>query len=128
MTDRLLKFVSVERAAPEKRDPADRRADFDEIYHDFRPEPAAEQAARCSQCGIPYCQVHCPLANNIPDWLMLAANGRMAEAYAVAAATNALSASPLSAMGLPSKVVATAVEAPGMPSMIDEMAPPYMAP
>ena len=88
MADRLLKFVSVERAAPDKRDAVDRRADFDEIYSDYRPERAAEQAARCSQCGIPYCQVHCPLANNIPDWLMLAANGRMAEAYALAAETN----------------------------------------
>ena len=47
---------------------------------------------------------------------------------AVAAATSALSASPLSASGRPSKVVATAVEAPGMPSMIEEIAPPYMAP
>ena len=47
---------------------------------------------------------------------------------AVAAATRALSASPFRAMGRPSKVVATAVEAPGMPSMIELMAPPYMAP
>ena len=47
---------------------------------------------------------------------------------AVAAATKARSASPLSAMGRPSKVVATAVEAPGMPSMIELIAPPYMAP
>ena len=47
---------------------------------------------------------------------------------AVAAATSAWSASPFKAMGRPSKVVATAVEAPGMPSMIEEMAPPYMAP
>ena len=47
---------------------------------------------------------------------------------ATAAATSALSAMPLSASGRPSKVVATAVDAPGIPSMIDEMAPPYMAP
>ena len=47
---------------------------------------------------------------------------------AAAAATSALSARPLSASGRPSNVVATAVEAPGIPSMIEEMAPPYMAP
>ena len=47
---------------------------------------------------------------------------------AVAAATSALSANPCMASGRPSKVVATAVEAPGMPSMMELMAPPYMAP
>ena len=47
---------------------------------------------------------------------------------ATAAAIRARSALPCKAMGRPSKVVATAVEAPGMPSMIEEMAPPYMAP
>ena len=47
---------------------------------------------------------------------------------AVAAATSARSARPWMARGRPSKVVATAVDAPGIPSMIDEMAPPYMAP
>ena len=47
---------------------------------------------------------------------------------AMAAATSARRALPIMASGRPSKVVATAVEAPGMPSVIDEMAPPYMAP
>ena len=47
---------------------------------------------------------------------------------AVAAVTSARSPSPANAMGLPSKVVATAVEAPGIPSMMELMAPPYMAP
>ncbi|MEE2980214.1 MAG: NAD(P)-dependent oxidoreductase [Pseudomonadota bacterium] len=88
MAENLLKFVSVERQSPEKRDAAARRGDFDEIYQDFDPDRASLQAARCSQCGIPYCQVHCPLANNIPDWLMLAAGGRLEEAYEMAQATN----------------------------------------
>ena len=43
----------------------------------------AEQSSRCSQCGVPFCQVHCPLGNNIPDWLKLTAEGRMLEAYEV---------------------------------------------
>ena len=47
---------------------------------------------------------------------------------ATAAATSARSASPFMAIGRPSKVVATAVDAPGMPSMMEEIAPPYMAP
>ena len=88
MSEKLLKFISLDRQSPEKRDAAARRDDFGEIYADFLPKGAADQAARCSQCGIPYCQVHCPLGNNIPDWLMLTANGRLEEAYALASATN----------------------------------------
>jgi len=88
VVEKLLKFVTVDRQSPDKRDPAARRGDFDEIYQDFDPDRTALQAARCSQCGIPYCQVHCPLANNIPDWLMLAAGGRLEEAYELAQATN----------------------------------------
>ena len=88
MSEKLLKFISLDRQTPGKRDAVDRRGDFAEIYQDFVPEKAGDQAARCSQCGIPFCQVHCPLGNNIPDWLMLTANGRMEEAYAVASETN----------------------------------------
>ena len=84
----MLKFVDVERRMPDKRAIARRRSDFGEIYTDLAVERAAEQAARCSQCGVPYCQVHCPLHNNIPDWLMLTAEGRLDEAYEFAAATN----------------------------------------
>ena len=88
MPQKLLKFVSVDKAMPVKRHAAERRRDFDEIYQEFAAEKASEQAARCSQCGIPFCQVHCPLHNNIPDWLKLTAEGRLEEAYEVAAATN----------------------------------------
>jgi glutamate synthase (NADPH/NADH) small chain len=88
MPNRLLKFVSVEKAMPPKRGAGERRADFDEIFAEFDPPAAAEQASRCSQCGVPFCQVHCPLHNNIPDWLKLTAEGRLEEAYEVASATN----------------------------------------
>jgi glutamate synthase (NADPH/NADH) small chain len=88
MPQKLLKFVSVEKAMPDKRLAAERRRDFDEIYGEFAREKAAEQAGRCSQCGVPFCQIHCPLANNIPDWLMLTAQGRLEEAYEVSSATN----------------------------------------
>src|SRR3984885_14194935 len=73
---------------PQKRAPAERRLDFKEIYGEFDAAKAAGQASRCSQCGIPYCQVHCPLQNNIPDWLMLTAAGRVEEAYEISSATN----------------------------------------
>jgi glutamate synthase (NADPH/NADH) small chain len=86
--DRMLKFISMGHQMPEKRAPEARRHDFAEIYRGFAHAKAEEQASRCSQCGVPYCQIHCPLHNNIPDWLMLSAEGRLEEAYEVASATN----------------------------------------
>lgn len=88
MTERMLQFVSVERDMPDKRDAEDRRDDFLEIYGDFIDAKAAEQSARCSQCGVPFCQNHCPLENDIPDWLRLTAEGRVHEAWQVSNATN----------------------------------------
>ena len=84
----MLKFVTVARDMPEKRSADVRKEDFNEIYADYAREKAAEQAARCSQCGVPYCQSHCPLHNNIPDWLRLTAEGRLQEAYEMSQATN----------------------------------------
>lgn len=88
MAERMLKFVSVEREMPEKRDAEDRRDDFLEIYGEFIDAKAKEQSARCSQCGVPFCQNHCPLENNIPDWLRLTAEGRTKEAWEISDATN----------------------------------------
>ncbi len=85
---RMLKFVAVPRDMPAKRDAQERREDFGEIYRQFAAERAAEQAGRCSQCGVPYCQTHCPLHNNIPDWLKMTAEGRLREAYELSQATN----------------------------------------
>lgn len=84
----MLKFVTVGRDMPEKRAADLRKADFNEIYSEYAEAKAAEQSARCSQCGVPYCQTHCPLHNNIPDWLKLTAEGRLREAYEVSQATN----------------------------------------
>ena len=87
-TQKMLKFVTVGRQMPEKRDAASRSEDFHEIYREFAAAKAIEQASRCSQCGVPYCQSHCPLHNNIPDWLRLTAEGRTREAYLVSQQTN----------------------------------------
>ncbi len=84
----MLKFVTLDKETPQKRDATARTTDFDEIYRDFAAAKAAEQASRCSQCGVPYCQSHCPLHNNIPDWLRLTAEGRLEEAYDLSQATN----------------------------------------
>ena len=85
---RMLKFVSLAKETPEKRPATLRAEDFHEIYRQFAADKAAEQASRCSQCGVPYCQTHCPLHNNIPDWLQLTAEGRLQEAYELSQATN----------------------------------------
>ena len=88
MSDTMLKFVTLDQRMPDKRDAARRREDFNEIYGEYLTEGAKQQASRCSQCGVPFCQIHCPLHNNIPDWLMLTAEGRLEEAYEVSSATN----------------------------------------
>ncbi|MEP7209316.1 MAG: NAD(P)-dependent oxidoreductase [Alphaproteobacteria bacterium] len=85
---RMLTFVTVEQETPEKRVARMRKGDFHEIYADYIAAKANEQSSRCSQCGVPFCQQHCPLGNNIPDWLMLTANGRLEEAYEISAATS----------------------------------------
>lgn len=88
MAQDMLKFISTDQQTPEKRGAEERAHDFGEIYEAYIPEKAAEQASRCSQCGVPFCQVHCPLSNNIPDWLKLTAEGRLEEAFELSSATN----------------------------------------
>ncbi len=88
MTDKMLKFVDVNQQTPNKRKVDNRIDDFKEIYDEFIHDKAKEQSSRCSQCGVPFCQVHCPLHNNIPDWLKLATEGRLKEASDLAHSTN----------------------------------------
>tara|TARA_B100001121_G_scaffold300135_1_gene309667 strand:- start:6400 stop:7827 length:1428 start_codon:yes stop_codon:yes gene_type:complete len=84
----MLKFVKIGQQTPPKRDVGERKDDFKEIYDEFITQRAQEQSSRCSQCGVPFCQVHCPLSNNIPDWLKLTAEGRLKEAYELSQSTN----------------------------------------
>ena len=84
----MLQFVDLKQETPEKRDTDKRKGDFKEIYKDYITNKATEQSSRCSQCGVPFCQIHCPLNNNIPDWLKLTAEGRLKEAYEVSQSTN----------------------------------------
>ena len=88
MTEKMLKFVNLNLETPNKRDVKRRLDDFKEIYDEFISEKAKEQSSRCSQCGVPFCQVHCPLHNNIPDWLKLAAENRLKEASELSHSTN----------------------------------------
>jgi glutamate synthase (NADPH/NADH) small chain len=88
MAEIMLQFTHVPQKTPEKRGVPERRADFEEIYKEFDTVSARAQASRCSQCGIPFCSIHCPVGNNIPDWLKLTAEGRLEEAYEISSATN----------------------------------------
>ena len=88
MSDKMLKFVNLGQQNPPKREVLERKENFNEIYKEFINEKAKEQSSRCSQCGVPFCQVHCPLSNNIPDWLKFTAEGRLKEAYELAQSTN----------------------------------------
>ncbi len=84
----MQQFHRTPQSYPELR-PADERAgDFAEIYREFADRQAQAQSERCLQCGVPFCQVHCPLHNNIPDWLRYTAEGNLRAAYEMAASTN----------------------------------------
>mgnify|MGYP005672681449 FL=1 len=84
----MLKFTKINQENPNKITAEKRVKSFDEIYAKYATQKAEEQASRCSQCGVPFCQVHCPLHNNIPDWLKLTAEERMEEAYEISSSTN----------------------------------------
>ena len=84
----MLKFTDLDQKYPDKRLANERKADFGEVYENFIKSNAKEQSSRCSQCGVPYCTVHCPLHNHIPDWLKLAAEDRLEEAYSISSSTN----------------------------------------
>jgi len=90
MTEKMLKFVGIKKETPVKIESESRISNFHEIYKEFIENKASEQASRCSQCGTPFCQVHCPLHNNIPDWLKLTAEGRLEEAYRLSSSTNSM--------------------------------------
>ena len=86
----MLKFTDLHQNYPEKLESKDRKSNFNEIYKGYVTDKAEEQSSRCSQCGVPYCTVHCPLHNHIPDWLKLTAEDRLEEAYQLSASTNNL--------------------------------------
>ena len=88
MKKKMLQFVDLKQETPVKRSTSTRTGDFNEIYKEYITDKAKDQSSRCSQCGVPFCQIHCPLSNNIPDWLKLTAEGRLKEAYEISQSTN----------------------------------------
>lgn len=88
--EKMLRFVAKAQSYPDKRDAAQRAQDFREIADRYAMPVAEEQSSRCSQCGVPYCSVHCPLHNHIPDWLRLTAEGRLKEAFELSNSTSTM--------------------------------------
>ena len=78
----------VRRVAPPKRFARERIGDFREIDLLFDERAVREQASRCLHCPEPMCRTGCPLANRIPEWLALAADGRFLEASALSHSTS----------------------------------------
>lgn len=85
-----FEFVDRSRSEPHKHSSKSRRHEFREIYDSFHPQHCEAQSERCIACGNPYCQWKCPVHNYIPDWLKLAAEGRIIEAAEMAHQTNSL--------------------------------------
>jgi len=90
-------FLEYERYVPEKRQPEERIKDWEELKGHYREEELQIQAARCMDCGVPFCQSGiilngmvsgCPLHNLIPQWNHLIYQGKWEEAYKRLSRTN----------------------------------------
>jgi glutamate synthase (NADPH/NADH) small chain len=81
-------FLEYTRETPTRRPVIERVNDWFEVYQDFPTEKLQQQAARCMDCGVPFCHTGCPVNNLIPDWNDLAHRGRWREAIRTLQATN----------------------------------------
>ncbi len=74
-------FIEYQRELPKRRPVEERLRDYREVYQPFSEDKLKKQAARCMDCGVPFCQSGCPLGNVIPDWNDLVYRNRWREAY-----------------------------------------------
>jgi glutamate synthase (NADPH/NADH) small chain len=81
-------FMEYKRELPPRRPVPERVGDWFEIYQPFPEEKVRTQAARCMDCGVPFCHTGCPLNNVIPDWNDLIYRDRWKEAIRRLHATN----------------------------------------
>ncbi len=81
-------FKEYNRELPKTRDPQERIQDYNELYLSFEEEKTQQQAARCMDCGIPFCHNGCPLGNNIPEFNDAAYQGNWELAIEILSATN----------------------------------------
>src|ERR1700692_730036 len=81
-------FIEIARKKPPARPIPDRLHDWREVYLPYPESSLKDQAARCMDCGIPFCHSGCPLGNLIPDWNDLVYRGRWQAATDRLHATN----------------------------------------
>ncbi|HEY9046491.1 MAG TPA: glutamate synthase subunit beta [Ohtaekwangia sp.] len=81
-------FMKFDREMPKSRDPKERIKDYKEVYNPLDKEKVKQQAARCMDCGVPFCHNGCPLGNNIPDFNDAVYNGKWEEAIKILSSTN----------------------------------------
>jgi glutamate synthase (NADPH/NADH) small chain len=81
-------FIEFERETPPRREVAERIQDFNEIYAEFPAQKVQTQAARCMDCGLPFCHSGCPVNNVIPHWNDLIYRNRWKEAIIILHSTN----------------------------------------
>ncbi|MCF7818349.1 MAG: glutamate synthase subunit beta [Kiritimatiellales bacterium] len=81
-------FKEYKRKTPVERPVEERIADFEEVYEPFPEDKLQRQAARCMDCGIPFCHIGCPLGNIIPEWNDLVYKNQWRKAWEILSATN----------------------------------------
>ncbi|HYF70514.1 MAG TPA: glutamate synthase subunit beta [Ohtaekwangia sp.] len=81
-------FMKFNREMPKSRDPKERIKDYKEVYTPLEKEKVKQQAARCMDCGVPFCHNGCPLGNNIPDFNDAVYNGKWEDAIKILHSTN----------------------------------------
>jgi glutamate synthase (NADPH) small chain len=81
-------FKEFTRETPARRPVAERIGDFLEVYQPFEREIVTKQAARCMDCGIPFCHTGCPVSNIIPDWNDLVYKDHWKDALRILQSTN----------------------------------------
>jgi len=85
---KLTGFLEYERELPANRDPKERVNDYQEFYQKFSSEKLIDQAARCMDCGIPFCHWGCPLGNEIPNFNDMVYKQDWQGAYEILTSTN----------------------------------------
>ena len=81
-------FMEFGRELPKKRDPKERVNDYKELYIPFQEKQVEAQAARCMDCGVPFCHNGCPLGNIIPEFNDAVYKEHWEEAYQILSSTN----------------------------------------
>src|SRR5918911_1018526 len=81
-------FLEFTRELPAKRPPQERIKDYNEFIERYSEEKLNQQAARCMDCGVPFCHHGCPLGNIIPEFNDAVYRKKWEEAYEILSSTN----------------------------------------